>query len=89
MKESNPDYGIKRIWTFLKEDKGWEVSEKRVKKCMQDNNLTSVEAGGVEADGGGEADDKKKIANVSNSALLLKNHTFVRWSCICLTFAEM
>lgn len=31
-KATYPDYGIKRIWTFLKEEKKWDVSEKRVKK---------------------------------------------------------
>jgi hypothetical protein len=31
-KTAHPDYGIKRIWTFLKEEKQWLVSEKRVKQ---------------------------------------------------------
>ena len=25
IKEANPEYGIKRIWTFLKDDKKWQV----------------------------------------------------------------
>jgi hypothetical protein len=34
-KTAHPDYGIKRIWTFLKEEKQWLVSEKRVKQvCL-------------------------------------------------------
>ena len=48
MKAQHPDYGIKRIWTSLKETKGIDVSEKRVRKCMQDNSLIT---GGVEAAG--------------------------------------
>jgi hypothetical protein len=31
-KAAHPDFGIKRIWTYLKEEKQWLVSEKRVKQ---------------------------------------------------------
>eukprot|EP00961_Rhodomonas_salina_P216285 2921368-Rhodomonas_salina.2 len=56
IKTQFPDYGIKRVWTYLKEEKSWQVSEKRVKSTMQENGLT--EGGGpAAADGaveGGE-----------------------------------
>ena len=38
-KSQNPDFGVKRIWTLLKE-KGWVISEQRVKKVMQENGLS-------------------------------------------------
>ena len=31
VKAANPEYGIKRVLTFLKDEKKWNVSEKRVK----------------------------------------------------------
>lgn len=43
---------MKRIWLALKEC--MEVSEKRVKKCMQDNGLSS--AGGADGTEGAAAD---------------------------------
>mmetsp|Transcript_51905 Transcript_51905/g.105681 ORF Transcript_51905/g.105681 Transcript_51905/m.105681 type:complete len:461 (-) Transcript_51905:300-1682(-) len=64
-----PDYGIKRVWTTLKEQNGWEVSEKRVKKFMQESGLTAAEGGEAGAAGGGDAaegggeEDKKKSKN--------------------------
>eukprot|EP00960_Hanusia_phi_P053992 762517-Hanusia_phi.AAC.2 len=39
VKEEHPDFGIKRVWSFLKETKNLEVSEKKVKKIMQENGL--------------------------------------------------
>jgi len=47
IKAENPDFGIKRVWTTLKEGQGLEVSEKRVKKIMQENGLTEGGAGGA------------------------------------------
>ncbi|EKX45927.1 hypothetical protein GUITHDRAFT_138748 [Guillardia theta CCMP2712] len=35
-KEEHPDFGIARIRNTLKEERGWELSEKRVKKAMAD-----------------------------------------------------
>jgi len=32
IKEGNPEFGIKRVWSTLKESNGFDVSEKRVKK---------------------------------------------------------
>ena len=31
VKAANPEFGIKRVYTYLKEEKKWNVSEKRVK----------------------------------------------------------
>ena len=47
IKSANPEFGIKRVWQALKETKGMEVSEKRVKKFMQENGMT--EGGGAAA----------------------------------------
>jgi hypothetical protein len=38
-KSQNPEFGVKRIWGLMKE-KGWVVSEQRVKKVMQEIGLT-------------------------------------------------
>jgi hypothetical protein len=43
VKAKNPDFGVKRVWTVLKE-KGWVVSEARVKKVMQENGLSESTA---------------------------------------------
>ena len=43
IKAENPDFGIKRVWTTLTEKQGMVVSEKRVKKFMQDNGCTNAE----------------------------------------------
>ena len=45
IKAENPDFGIKRVWTTLTEKQGMVVSEKRVKKFMQDNGFTKAEVG--------------------------------------------
>eukprot|EP00290_Baffinella_frigidus_P011395 CAMPEP_0180164418 /NCGR_PEP_ID=MMETSP0986-20121125/30369_1 /TAXON_ID=697907 /ORGANISM="non described non described, Strain CCMP2293" /LENGTH=75 /DNA_ID=CAMNT_0022115213 /DNA_START=54 /DNA_END=278 /DNA_ORIENTATION=+ len=45
IKEGNPEFGIKRVWSTLKENNGLDVSEKRVKKVMQENGLTDSAAG--------------------------------------------
>jgi hypothetical protein len=66
IKEAHPDYGIKRVWSTLKEEKNWDVSEKRVKKVMQENGLVANDPS--PADGGeapAESDEKKKSASVS------------------------
>ena len=34
VKSKNPEFGVKRIWNYLKTERGWEVSEKRVKKFV-------------------------------------------------------
>eukprot|EP00802_Teleaulax_amphioxeia_P012277 Tamp_12316.p1 GENE.Tamp_12316~~Tamp_12316.p1 ORF type:complete len:459 (+),score=128.28 Tamp_12316:3-1379(+) len=68
IKAENPDFGIKRVWTTLKEGQGLEVSEKRVKKIMQENGLTEGGAGGAAepaAEGGeltAEQQKKKKAS---------------------------
>lgn len=55
IKDANPDFGIKRIWSTIKEGKAeWEVSEKRIKKIMQDNGLTEGGGGSGGGGGGGE-----------------------------------
>ncbi len=33
-KTQNPEFGLKRIWSLLKAEYGWEISEKRVKKFL-------------------------------------------------------
>jgi hypothetical protein len=52
VKAQNAEFGIKRIWTFLKDEKKWSVSEKRVKALMQEHNL--VEASGEQNAPGAE-----------------------------------
>ncbi|KAJ1481418.1 hypothetical protein T484DRAFT_1807481 [Baffinella frigidus] len=59
VKGANPEYGIKRIWTFLKDEKKWSVSEKRVKTLMQENNLVEASGGDASAPAG-DAEGKKK-----------------------------
>ena len=34
IRTEHPDFGIKRIWSLLKAEHGWEISEKRVKKFL-------------------------------------------------------
>eukprot|EP00290_Baffinella_frigidus_P009034 CAMPEP_0180132334 /NCGR_PEP_ID=MMETSP0986-20121125/8923_1 /TAXON_ID=697907 /ORGANISM="non described non described, Strain CCMP2293" /LENGTH=455 /DNA_ID=CAMNT_0022072321 /DNA_START=28 /DNA_END=1395 /DNA_ORIENTATION=+ len=65
VKGANPEYGIKRIWTFLKDEKKWSVSEKRVKTLMQENNLVEASGGDASAPAGdaeGKKKGKKKVA---------------------------
>jgi hypothetical protein len=34
LKTEHPEFGLKRVWSFLKTEHGWEISEKRVKKFL-------------------------------------------------------
>ena len=47
-KTQNPDFGVKRIWGLLK-DKGWLVSEQRVKKVMQEIGLIESITNGADS----------------------------------------
>ncbi len=59
-KAQNPDFGVKRIWTLLKE-KGWVVSEQRVKKVMQENGLSeNNSANGAGAPNGSDKEKQTK-----------------------------
>lgn len=81
-----PDFGIKRVWTYLKETNGYEVSEKRVKKVMQENGMTSAETG-AEGDGGKEgeggegedAESKKKSKNKKQKEKAREKKEFDDW----------
>ena len=60
-KTQNPDFGVKRIWTLLKE-KGWVVSEQRVKKIMQENGLSeNNSANGAAVPNGNEKEKQSKV----------------------------
>ena len=61
VKAENPEFGIKRVWTTLKE-KGMVVSENRVKKIMKENGLTEEGPAGTAdpAEGGGKKKGKDK-----------------------------
>mmetsp|Transcript_11488 Transcript_11488/g.26157 ORF Transcript_11488/g.26157 Transcript_11488/m.26157 type:complete len:464 (+) Transcript_11488:48-1439(+) len=67
IKLANPEIGIKKVLTEIKEaNASWELSEKRLKKVMQDHELTNAEPGAAAADGaegaaaGGAGKKKKK-----------------------------
>ena len=87
IKAANPEFGIKRVWQALKETKGMEVSEKRVKKFMQENGMT--EGGGAAAaegsGGAGEAGEetpeqrKKKAANKRQKEKAKEKAAFEEW----------
>jgi methionyl aminopeptidase len=86
IKAANPDFGIKRVWSTLKESKGMEVSEKRVKKFMQENGLTESNSGGTEGAGdGGEGSEqtaeqqKKKSANKKQKDKARDKAAFEEW----------
>mmetsp|Transcript_27199 Transcript_27199/g.42519 ORF Transcript_27199/g.42519 Transcript_27199/m.42519 type:complete len:454 (+) Transcript_27199:509-1870(+) len=65
-KGAHPDYGIKRIWTLMKDDKGWQVSEKRVKAIMQEHGLTEGGGGSEVNDiSGGDGAGRKKGEKVA------------------------
>ena len=45
IKEKNPDFGIKKVFQAVKDaHSDWEISEKRVKKFMQDHGLTNADS---------------------------------------------
>jgi len=50
LKVAHPEMGVKKIFTEIKgSHDDWELSEKRVKKIMQDNGLVNAEAAGKQA----------------------------------------
>ena len=68
IKAENPDFGIKRVWTTLTEKQGMVVSEKRVKKFMQDNGFTNAEgAGGGEGRESTAEQQKRNAREKQNS----------------------
>mmetsp|Transcript_23889 Transcript_23889/g.35080 ORF Transcript_23889/g.35080 Transcript_23889/m.35080 type:complete len:448 (+) Transcript_23889:366-1709(+) len=87
IKAENPDFGVKRVWATLKESKCMEVSEKRVKKFMQENGLTesSGAADGAGEVAGGEGGDltaeqlKKKKANAKKKEKDKEKAVFDEW----------
>ena len=60
-KAQNPDFGVKRIWTLLKE-KGWVVSEQRVKKVMQENGLSENSSANSNGVTNGNDKDKNSVS---------------------------
>ena len=84
VKQENPDFGIKRVWTTLKE-KGMEVSEKRVKKFMQEHGLTESSGGSEAAAEGGDGTEmtseerKKKSANKKQKEKAKDKAAFEEW----------
>jgi hypothetical protein len=63
-KAQNPDFGVKRVWTLLKE-KGWVVSEARVKKVMQESGLSESSAPNGTANGS----EKEKADQTAQTAV--------------------
>eukprot|EP00961_Rhodomonas_salina_P133962 1802496-Rhodomonas_salina.2 len=41
LKEEQPQFGIKRVWKVLHDDRGWEVSQQRIQNCLRAANLIS------------------------------------------------
>eukprot|EP00960_Hanusia_phi_P042257 755393-Hanusia_phi.AAC.2 len=59
LKAANPEFGIKKVWTNLKEGKGWQVSEKRVKSAMQEHGLIENSGGNNNENKGGNTDQQE------------------------------
>jgi hypothetical protein len=65
VKTENPQFGVKRIWSRLKETRSWEVSEKRIMKFLKEEpilqiaaNAIGVEAGSANPSSIGNKDNK-------------------------------
>ena len=64
VKAKNPDFGVKRVWSLLKE-KGWVISEARVKKVMQESGLSESTA----PTGAGSGAEKEKADQSAQAAV--------------------
>ena len=69
-KSQNPDFGVKRVWTLLKE-KGWVVSEARVKKIMQENGLSESAAPSAAIEGDAQPNVSPECLSLMLSSSLI------------------
>jgi hypothetical protein len=75
-KTQNPDFGVKRVWTLLKE-KGWVVSEQRVKKVMQENGLSENTSANTNGTANGSDKDKNNQSATASVRDFNPNISFV------------